>query len=91
MRDLIKSLRPAMQDHPPLKMKLDGVLVKLISLDRYISSLVLDPYPINCIILGPGEMKFMGSGSLGRWEMKQMGPIVTPSSMEGDSPTSLTG
>ena len=29
-------------------------------------------------------MKFMGSGSLGRWEMKQMGPIVTPSPMEGD-------
>ena len=27
--------------------------------------------PINCIILGPGEMKFMGSGSgsFGRWKM----------------------
>ena len=58
-------------------MKSDGVLVKLISL-------VLDLFPISCIMLGPEEMKFMGSGSLGRWEMKQMGPIVTPSPMEGD-------
>ena len=72
------------EDHPPLKMKSDGGTSEMVFIYNLHYFLGFGPYPIRCIILGPGEMKFMGSGSVGRWEMKQRGPTVTPSPAEGD-------
>ena len=47
----------------------------------------MDPNPINFIIWGPGEMKLMGSGSLGDVRNEIYDPRVTPSLVRGDEPS----
>ena len=49
-----------------------------------INSIILDLNPINFIIRGPGEMKLMGLGSLGKVGNEINDPIVDPMLRRGD-------